>query len=166
MNIWISVALIASSIFGSVSSGAPRIKASDLKRLTGAQWTGTLTYLDYSKNTKVSIPANLTVSQSAEHRLSWIFEYTYPDEPQANTKRSMAIAKDGRTFGDELIVERTTLPDKTIKIVTNKNGKDNDKPAVFRFTYLLSDKVFSLKKEVSYDGSNEFFERNEYSWKR
>lgn len=166
MNIWISVVLIASSIFAGVSSGAPRIKVSDLKRLTGEEWTGTLTYLDYSKNTKVSIPSNLTVVQSPQHRLSWIFKYSYPDEPQANNDKSVAIGKDGRTFGEELIIERIELPDKTIKIVTNRNGTDNDKPAVFRFTYLLGDKIFSIKKEVSYEGSKEFFERNEYSWRR
>lgn len=43
---------------------------------------------------------------------------------------------------------------------------DNDKRALFRYTYLLGAKSLSIKKEVRYEGASEFFERNEYSWKR
>ena len=65
---------------------APKIKSSDFKLLTAGQWKGKLTYQDYSSNKKVSILSNLTVTQSKEDKLSWIFEYEYPDEPKANKK--------------------------------------------------------------------------------
>ena len=46
---------------------------------------------------------------------------------------------------------------------TNKNALNNDKAAAFRYTYfLLSEKNFSIKKEVKYEGTQEFFERDEY----
>lgn len=166
MNILISVLLIASSFHGLAAAPAAKIKIDDFQRLAGAQWTGTLTYLDYGKNKKVSIPSRLAVTRSGTDRQSWVFEYQYPDEPQANSKQIVAIGKDGKTIGDAKVVERTTLADKTLKIVTEKAGTDDDKPALFRFTYLLSAKSFSLKKEVRYEGAGEFFERNEYSWKR
>jgi len=144
----------------------PKIKSSDFKQLTAGQWKGKLTYQDYRSNKKVSILSNLTVTESNEDKLSWIFEYEYPDEPKANKKSIVKISKDGKTFDEETVVERINLPNKTLRIVTTNNGTDNDKPAVFRHTYLLSKKSFSIKKEVKYKGTQEFFERNEYSWIR
>jgi hypothetical protein len=144
----------------------PKNKSSDFKQSTAGQWKGKLTYQDYRSNKKVSILSNLTVTESNEDKLSWIFEYEYPDEPKANKKSIAKISKDGKTFDDETVVERKNLPNKTLKIVTTKNGMDNDKPAVFRHTYLLSKKSFSIKKEVKYEGTQKFFERNEYSWIR
>lgn len=163
MNILISVLLIAASF---PALAAAKVKVDDFQHLAGAQWTGTLTYLDYGRNKKVSIPSRLSVTRSDTERRSWIFEYQYPDEPQANDKQIVAIGKDGKTIGDAKVVERTTLADKSLRIVTEKAGTDNDKPALFRYTYLLSAKSFSIKKEVRYEGASEFFERNEYSWKR
>ncbi len=94
------------------------------------------------------------------------FEYQYPDEPKANSTETVAIGKDGKMFDGEAVIERTNLTDKTLKIVTEKSGPDNDKKALFRFTYLLSKTSFSIKKEVKYEGTTEFFVRNEYNWKR
>jgi len=166
MKIIICLLLVTSSIFGFVNLKTPKIKSSDFKLLTAGQWKGKLTYQDYRSNKKVSILSNLTVTESNEDKLSWIFEYEYPDEPKANKKSIVKISKDGKTFDEETVVERANFPNKTLKIVTTKNGMDNDKPAVFRHTYLLSKKSFSIKKEVKYEGTQEFFERNEYSWNR
>jgi hypothetical protein len=152
--------------FGFVNLKTRKIKSSDFKLLTAGQWKGKLTYQDYRSNKKVSILSNLTVTESNEDKLSWIFEYEYPDEPKANKKLIVKISKDGKTFDEETVVERANLPNKILRIVTTNNGTDNDKPAVFRHTYLLSKKSFSIKKEVKYEGTQEFFERNEYSWIR
>ncbi len=166
MKIIICLLIFASSAFGFVNLNAPKIKSGDFKRLTNGQWKGKLTYQDYRSNKKVSILSNLTVTESNEDKLSWIFEYEYPDEPKANKKSIVKISKDGKTFDEETVVERINLPNKTLRIVTTNNGTDNDKPAVFRHTYLLSKQSFSIKKEVKYKGTQEFFERNEYSWIR
>ncbi len=166
MKIIICLLLVTSSIFGFVNLKTPKIKSGDFKLLTAGQWKGKLTYQDYRSNKKVSILSNLTVTESNEDKLSWIFEYEYPDEPKANKKSIVKISKDGKTFDDETVVERTNLPNKTLKIVTTKNGMDNNKPAVFRYIYLINKKTFSIKKEVKYEGTQEFFERNEYSWNR
>jgi len=166
MKIIICLLIFASSAFGFVNLNRPKIKSDDFKRLTNGHWKGKLTYQDYRSNKKVSIPSNLTVTESSEDKLSWIFEYEYPDEPKANKKSIVKIRKDGKTLDDETVVERTKLPNETLKIVTTKNGMDNNKPAVFRYIYLINKKTFSIKKEVKYEGTQEFFERNEYSWNR
>lgn len=159
--------LIAATFFGQPAAGnLPRLEAGDLKRLTGAQWKGTLTYLDYGKNKKVSIPSNLTVAGPGADALTWTFEYQYPDEPKANSKDAVVVGGDGTTIDGERVVERATAPDGTLKIVTEKAGRDDDKPSLFRFTYLVGATTFSIKKEVRHEGATDFFERNQYSWTR
>lgn len=166
MNVYISALLIASSLFGLVSLKTPKVRTKDLQTLTGAKWAGSLSYLDYRKNQKVSIPSTLTVTQSVEDKSSWMFEYQYPDEPKANSKEIVTLSKDGKFINAEMVIERTNLPGDVLKIVTEKNGSDNDKKALFRFTYLLSKTSLSIKKEVKYEDATGFFVRNEYSWKR
>ena len=162
ISIWLIVFSLSVFAFGQTA----KVKTKDLQNLTGAQWTGALSYLDYGKNAKVSILSNLTVAQPKNDKSSWIFEYQYPDEPKANNKKTVVISKDGKTFDGESVIEKTSLADKTIKIVTEKSGTDNDKKALFRYTYLLNKSSFSIKKEVKYEGTTDFFVRNEYNWKR
>lgn len=166
MKIPIYILLFTFSIFGFIKLDNPKVKPGDLKPLLGTKWTGNLTYLDYSSNKKVSIKSNLTVTKSAESTSIWIFDFEYPEEPKANEKVEVEISKDGKMFDGEQVIEKIKLPNATLKIVTVKNGEDNNKLAIFRHTYLINKQSFSIKKEVQYEGSNEFFERNKYSWKR
>jgi len=158
--------LTLSLLFGFVSSDSAKLKRSDVQLLTGEQWTGTLTYLDYSTNQTVSIRSNLIVSQSKVDKFAWVFDYEYPDEPKANGSKDVLLGKDGRTFNGENVVEREPLNESTVRAVTEKTGTDNDQKALFRFTYLLGSKSFSIKKEVRYEGAADFIERNQYSWTR
>lgn len=95
MNFLVSFLLVASTLLPLVSTDLPTVKGRDLQLLMGAQWKGTLTYLDYSRNKRVSIPSNLTVTKSNGDRWSWVFEYQYPDEPKANSRETVTISKDG-----------------------------------------------------------------------
>lgn len=127
---------------------------------------GTLVYLDYRSNKEVSIPSNLTVTESEGDNLTWIFEYEYPKEPKANSKANVILTKDGARINDEVVVERQILDGGILRLVTERRGKDNDRDALFRYTYLIGESTFSIKKEVRPEGSTQFFERNRYSWKR
>jgi len=68
--------------------------------LTAEHRKGKLIYQDYRSNIKISISSNLTLIQSNGDKLSWIFEYKYPDEPKANKKLIAKISKDGKTFDE------------------------------------------------------------------
>lgn len=160
------ILLTISSLLGSVLMDKPRLSATDLNVLTGAQWIGTLTYLDYRSNKKVSIASNLKVSQPKADEPAWVFEYEYPDEPKANGRETVTISEDGTTLNGERLVEKTELAAKELRFVTEKSGVDNNKKALFRFTYLISPTTFSRKKEVRYEGTEEYLERNQYNWKR
>lgn len=158
-------ALLAAFV-GLVPQQSPRVSAEDLRKLAGARWTGTLTYLDYRSNKPVSIPSNLIVMQVEGDENAWVFEYEYPDEPKANGKQTLKVSDNGGVFDGETVVEKTSLDGGGFRLVTVKRGRDNDKDALFRFTYTLDGPAFSVKKEVKPEGSSEFFERNRYSWKR
>jgi len=84
MKLFVFALLLASAFAARAAAQAPRVGAEDLRRLTGAKWTGTLTYLDYRSNKEVSIRSNLTVTQAPGDDSAWVFEYEYPDEPKAN----------------------------------------------------------------------------------
>src|SRR5918993_1043340 len=114
--------LIALSFITHAPANTPRLKADDFAPLAGAQWKGTLTYLDYRSNKKTSIPSNLTVTQSAADKRSWTFDYQYPKEPQADGKKTVTIGEDGTTVNDEKVVERTRLAGRALRIVTAKQG--------------------------------------------
>jgi hypothetical protein len=156
---------LASAIYAAGQTAT--IGTDDLKILEGPKWTGTLTYLDYRSNKKTSIKSNVTVSQAKDQSGVWTFDYEYPDEPKANGASNMSLTDGGKMFNGQKVIERSVIADATsLRIVTTKNGTDNDKPAVFRFTYSVTPTSFRIKKEVQLDGSAEWFERNEYIWTR
>lgn len=156
MKALILALLIGSLSFGSVSIKEAKIQRDDVQLLTGAQWAGTLTYLDYRSNKKVSIPANLTVKPNGDDQWSWVFEYQYPDEPHANSSEIIRLSKDGRSMNDEVVLERTSLPDGTVRFVTEKKGKTII--AVRRFVIRIysmlktsrSKKKFDMRMRISF----------------
>lgn len=90
----------------------------------------------------------------------------YPKEPGANKKEDVKLSSDGKTFDGENVIERTKLADGILRVVTSIKGKDDDRDATFRHTYLIGKKSFSIRKDVRFDGETEFFERNTYRWTR
>jgi hypothetical protein len=148
------------------SADPPSVREDDLRRMSGAQWKGTLSYLDYQTSRTTTIPSHLTVTRSAGDPRAWIFAYEYPEEPRANSVDTVVVAADGRSIGEAAVVERTTLPDGTLRLVARQSGKDNNRDATFRFTYLIGESRVSFRKEVMYEGTAEYFERNEYAWTR
>lgn len=166
MNALFSVVLSASLLAAFVWPQGARLRPEDLRRLTGARWTGTLTYTDYSSNKRVSIPSNLTVTERDGDAAAWVFEYEYPKEPKANGRREVTLGGDGATLDGEAVVERASLEGGLLRVVTEKRGTDDDRAALFRYTYLIGASSFTVRKEVRRDGAEQFFERNVYSWSR
>jgi hypothetical protein len=52
-----------------------------------------------------------------------------------------------------------------VRIVTEEEGRDNDRPARIRMVYLIGDRAASVQKLVRYEGA-EYFERHIYEWTR
>lgn len=161
----VATLLVALLAYFPVTAQQPMLSSSDLTPLIGGEWTGELTYLDYGSGKRTSIRSNLVVTQASDP-LVWNTEYLYPDEPKANSKSTIGLSKDGLVFNDQRVTVKNRSQDGGLTFVTEKEGTDNGKKALFRYTYRLSPVKFSIRKEVRIEGGSEFFERNTYSWAR
>lgn len=138
----------------------------DLKQLSGC-WDGSLTYLDYSTNKPFSMPSNYNISP-IEKSDNFKVVIAYPKEPEANSIDTIFITGNGNEIDGEIIKSKRVLSDKSLEIITEQKGKDgnDDKPATFKFTYLLSAENYSKKKEVKFDDGEAWIMRHEYKFKR
>jgi hypothetical protein len=142
-----------------------KITSDDLRALEGNQWIGSLTYLDYGSGKKTTIKSNVTISRSTQDNI-WLFDYQYPEEPKANSKAELVLSTDGTVFDGQTVIENSKLADGLRRIVTTKPGSDNNRKALYRFTYDIGKDKFTVRKDVRIDGATEYFERNTYSWAR
>ncbi len=141
------------------------LKSTDFSDLVSKNWVGTLSYLDYGTQDLVKIPTELIVLPSLTIKGAYTWITKYPKEPSHNSKDTIIISKDGSDVDGEMVKSRSILADGTLKFLTEKPGNDNNKKAVFRFTYLIGKKQFIRKKEVRYLGENNWFTRNELNLK-
>jgi hypothetical protein len=140
----------------------------DIDRLQGAAWTGTLTYRDYSTDARTSIKSGLRLDRlaaAASGEARWALRISYADEPHANSADTITLATTGRIFRGASVTERAVLPDGRVRIVTEEDGTDNDRPARIRLVYLVGPRTASIQKLVRY-GDAAYFERHIYEWTR
>lgn len=146
------------------SSSENILITAELNNLIG-EWTGSLTYLDYSSNKPYTMPANLLVKQGKNENQLLLFN-VYPDEPKANSNYKMILSKNGRQLNKKDIKSKLSLPEGQIQITIEYTGKDNKKKALIRNIYLLGEKQFVIRKEVQFENKSEWIKRNEFSYKR
>ena len=164
-----------------LSEPAPIVSQSDFMMLTGGSWNGTLTYLDYSSGTRVTIPAGAKIMPKGD-KISVLI--SYPEEPWEDSKETLSFSKDGRELDGHTLISRsthalanlgldaknfnmTTLPDIMFtRFVTEHDGKDNGKPAKIRMQYIVHPKALGIYKNVKTDENESFVNRNVYSFTR
>ena len=163
VKIAVATLLLCISIPGNGQN--PVVSINDFKPIEG-RWSGTLTYLDYGKNTNETIKTNVEVSI----KNAAVFEVAifFADEPNKSGKDKYRIRKSGTMINKRKLIERTVLPDGSLKIVLEEMGKDgNDsKTATFHHVLLIANKEFTMTKLVKFDGETTFFQRNQYSFSR
>lgn len=145
------------------------LAASDVDRLTGEPWNGTLTYLNYESESKSTIKSSLLVIRlpaRPDGGSAWDMRVGYSDEPEANSGETAVLAKGGEVFRDSQVLDRSVLPDGSVRIVTEQDGQDDNRDARIRFVYLLGEEQCSIQKLVRFTPGDEFFERHIYQWSR
>ena len=149
------------------TSKAPRVESIAPAELNGllGEWTGTLTYIDYSSNKPYTMPANLTVKQGNSERQFLLFN-TYPNEPKANSKGKVMISKNGNQLDNKEVISKQKLANGHLEIITEYTGQDNRKQALIRVTYILGEKLFVIRKDVQFEQSDDWIKRNEYRYTR
>lgn len=138
----------------------------DFMKVEG-NWTGQLTYLDYSSGKPYTMSADLEIKRISNTN-EFLFVHTYPKEKSANKTDTLSISKDGQYIGKEKLVSRTKLSNGDIRIITEKEGKDgNDgKKATIRQTYILGNTSFFTQKDVLFSGKTVWIKRHEYVYKK
>jgi len=133
-------------------------------------WTGKLTYLNYADDkSHFSIPCTLETFYK-KGKLKTVIVYDELDKKgkKMKNKSSFSISKDGKYFlmgNDKWKIISNEKANGNLKIVATKNGKDNEQKAEMRITFVLENmKSISWKKDVRYEGTNDFFNRNQFSF--
>ncbi|WP_025743513.1 hypothetical protein [Aquimarina pacifica] len=151
-------------MFSFRSAAQDKVTPDDLRVLLG-EWSGTLTYIDYSSNKPFSMPADLIVDQGKdEYQLQ--LTNKYPNESSANSKEKITIAKNGMQINKVDIKSREELPEGQVKIIVEYKGKDNDKNALIKKVYIIGKTQLVIRKEVKFDNSITWLTRSEYKYSR
>lgn len=142
------------------------VSVKDFKPVFG-KWKGTLSYLDYTSNKPYTMPCNISIEKNKLNSQHLILAFEYPNEPKANGRDTVVISTGGKIIDGEMVVSKSKEKGLT-KIVTEKNGVDgNDRrKALFRYTYEFSNNSFSKRKEVLFDGEDQWILRHEYKMTR
>ena len=113
------------------------------------------------------MPANITLRIWADNS-SIELAFVYPDEPKANGKDTLFISGNGSMLNKAKIISKKLLPDGSIQIITDINGKDgnDNKSAILRHIYTIGKNNFSNRKEVKFEGADQWIMRNEYVFSR
>jgi hypothetical protein len=147
-----------------IKTSVKKITPEDLQILIG-EWTGSLTYIDYSSNKPYTMPANLNVKQGKNANQLLLFNI-FPNEPKANSKDKIILSKDGMALNKKNVRAKERMSDGTIQITTEFMGNDNKKKALIRNIYILGDNQFVIRKEVKFENTSEWLKRNEFNYKR
>ena len=139
------------------------IKMDDLQFLIN-DWKGTLTYIDYKSGKPYTMPAEISFKKLSANEL--LAQQIYPDEPKANSVDTFVIGKLGKFFNDNKIIKVEHLPNNGIEITTQVKGKDgnDNKPALLKHIYTITEHTFTNRKEVKFIGSKNWQLRNEYKF--
>lgn len=157
------LAASAAAALAASASGPPAVTDADLARVTGDDWTGELTYRDYSPPFgKVAIAAEVDVTRTAA---GLTLSMQYPREPQANSADTLSVTDGGRSLGGDPVIAREEISGAAV-ITTRGPCEDDGREAVCERAYTFGDKTLSLRKSVRLAGETEAFERNAYRFTR
>lgn len=145
-------------------SSVQKVYSEDFEILLG-DWTGGLTYIDYSSKKPFSMPANLTVTQG-KNKNQFVLNFIYPNEPKANSKDKILVSKSGDKLNDKVVKSKRVLSNGNVEIITEYEGKDNNEKALIRNVYLVASNQFVIIKEVKFEKSNDWLKRNEYNFNK
>lgn len=168
MTILVSFFFLGNLFIPCVTAQSTKVNNSDFKNLTH-QWKGNLQYLNYQDDkTKVTIPCVMETDFKND-KLQFIITFDEMKDGEKMTNQgSIQISKDEDYFIMDEDKWKITSSEKTknkIQIVSTSRGEDNNRPCDFRMT-LTIEKGNSLtwRKDVKYDGTDAFFNRNQFSF--
>ena len=137
----------------------PVASIADFAPIAGEDWTGELEYLNYGREDRSTIPVRMIAKEPAKRAMAYGF--IYPGEEDKNARDRLKLSRDGRLINGMTLVDRYTDGDGALVLVTEGQGRDDNRPADIRLTYAISAVRFEVRKDVRFKGG-QFFNRNEY----
>ncbi len=136
------------------------------------EWTGHLDYLDYGDDsTVVRLRTTMRSRVDRDGSAIWLqYRYTEPDGSTVTSQSSIRSGESAdiiRFDGEWKIVAREIdRGDRGARLVLERSGEDNNRPAHFRLTLRGDGDRLEFRKEVRYEGTDRFFVRNAYRFVR
>jgi hypothetical protein len=109
------------------------------------------------------------VRRTADNPAAWEVGTGYSKEPHADSKKTMVLTDGGHMLSDERVVSREVLPTGDLVFVTEVEGEDDNRPALFRFESAITAHEYTRRKMVRLEdgsGDGKFFQRHVYRWRR
>lgn len=146
------------------SETTQNLSMTDFNLVAGTGWSGTLSYLDYTKQTRESIPVEFLIDEAKGRSITYAIKF--PGEAKYNSREKIKLSRNGQHLNGDRITERIKLTGGGLKIVTEKSGKDDNRPATIRTSYILTTDSFRIRKDVKFSDGTDYFNRNEFSLTR
>ena len=151
----------------SYEGSSQTITSEDLTKIKGT-WMGHLIYTDYSNDqTQVKLETNLVADWKKNSGLL-VFEYIEPNGKVVRGKQKIKLGKNSSQFymdGEWRVIDFQKT-EANWKLMLEKVGKDNNRDAVIQQELQVSAVDLTIVKSVKYAGTDQFFVRNRYEFKR
>ena len=95
-------------------------------------------------------------------------EYEFPNEPSANGNDTLRICNEGTLLDQAAVTSKRFFEKGKLEIITERVGLDGNekREALIKHTFVLSNGIFSNRKDVRFEGETPWIKRNEYSFSR
>jgi len=90
----------------------------------------------------------------------------FPGEAKYNTREKIKLSRRGDRLNGDRIINHMQLSEGGLKIVTEKQSKDDNRPATIRTSYIFRAGAFKIRKDVKFSDESNYFNRNEFSLTR
>ena len=167
-TIQVSFFLLGSLFLSNLSAQSSAVSNSDFENLTH-QWKGNLQYLNYGDDkSKFTIPCIMdTKFKNGKLQFNITFD-EMKNGKKMTSKSNFKISKDGDYVimdGEKWKIKSSEKTEGKIQVIALKRGKDNDRLSDLKMTFNFENGTsISWKKDVKYDGTASFFNRNQFSF--
>ena len=153
-----------------LAASTPRISGSDLSPASASDWRGTLTYRDYGTGKSVQLNTAMRGQLLRADQLILIFDYEEPNKSHVFGADTLAVGPDGTSVRWDgttfAVITRQMLPARTLRLVLEGPGRDDNRVVTIRKTVLLSAHQFSVRKQVRFAADTALIQRNHYQLSR
>lgn len=162
------IATLVFLLLATLAVSSQEIAQADLEKLSGS-WTGTLSYTDYGDDSsRYVLETRMEASWQGKKEVLE-FEYKEPNGSIVKGKQSLKISKRSHEvyYNGSWPVSKFTPTPGGWELSLVKPGKDNNRAALIQQKLVLDGgNTLTITKMVKYEGTDDYFQRNQYVLKK